>query len=171
MKEKLQEYALVAEIISAIAIVASLVFVGLQIRLSAEETSLNTRSIQGDSYQGLIEQLNYTNLARVEYPQFAELMSRYQAGEEIIIPAEINQMNAFFALNIRYGDLAFRQFRNGLIDEQMLNSILGPIWGFLSAGRQGLQQWENLSRLLDPEYVRYLDQLLETESEAASEGR
>jgi hypothetical protein len=32
MKEKLQEYALIAEIISAIAIVVSLIFVGLQIR-------------------------------------------------------------------------------------------------------------------------------------------
>ena len=31
MKEKLQEYAFVAEIISAIAIVASLIFVGMQI--------------------------------------------------------------------------------------------------------------------------------------------
>ena len=30
MKEKLQEYALIAEIISAIAIVLSLIFVGLQ---------------------------------------------------------------------------------------------------------------------------------------------
>ena len=34
MKEKLQEYALVAEIIGAVAIVVSLLFVGIQVRQS-----------------------------------------------------------------------------------------------------------------------------------------
>jgi len=38
MKEKLQEYALIAEIISGIAIVISLVFVGIQIQQGTEET-------------------------------------------------------------------------------------------------------------------------------------
>ena len=43
MKEKLQEYALIAEIISAIAIVLSLIFVGLQVRQGSEATDANTR--------------------------------------------------------------------------------------------------------------------------------
>lgn len=44
MKEKLQEYALVAEIISALAVVAGLVFVGLEINQSTEQNALNTRA-------------------------------------------------------------------------------------------------------------------------------
>ncbi|NQV70880.1 MAG: hypothetical protein HQ498_12715 [Pseudohongiella sp.] len=48
MKEKLQEYALLAEIVSAIAIVISLVFVGLQIQLS--NTMVRTDSLR-DSTQ------------------------------------------------------------------------------------------------------------------------
>ena len=46
MKEKLQEYALLAEVISAIAIVISLIFVGFQINQGNLETALNTKAIQ-----------------------------------------------------------------------------------------------------------------------------
>ena len=41
MKEKLQEYALIAEIISAICIVLSLIFVGLEIEQSTKQSRIN----------------------------------------------------------------------------------------------------------------------------------
>jgi hypothetical protein len=50
LKEKLQEYALVAEIIGGIAIVCSLPFVGVQIRQSAKVSEIN-------AYQELISRL------------------------------------------------------------------------------------------------------------------
>jgi hypothetical protein len=53
-KERLQEYALIAEIIGAIAIVVSLVFVGRQIQQSADETALNTKAIQASIRQACI---------------------------------------------------------------------------------------------------------------------
>lgn len=51
VKEKLQDYALIAEIIGGVAIVASLIFVGLQIQ---QGTSI-TRAA---SYQDFVEELN-----------------------------------------------------------------------------------------------------------------
>jgi len=45
MKEKLQEYALIAEMISAICIVLSLVFVGLQVRQGVPHRALNRKSM------------------------------------------------------------------------------------------------------------------------------
>ena len=44
MKEKLQEYALLAEIIGGIAIVASLIFVGVQINQNHAMMRAQTRS-------------------------------------------------------------------------------------------------------------------------------
>jgi len=41
VKEKLQEYALIAEIISAICIVLSLIFVGLEIEQSTKQSRIN----------------------------------------------------------------------------------------------------------------------------------
>ena len=48
---KLKDYAFVAEILSAVAVVASLIFVGFQVQQQAEETALNTRAIQVGAYQ------------------------------------------------------------------------------------------------------------------------
>jgi hypothetical protein len=42
MKEILEEYALIAEIISAIAVIISLIFVGLQIRSNTKATQAST---------------------------------------------------------------------------------------------------------------------------------
>ena len=55
MKEKLQEYALLAEIFSAIAVVLSLIFVGLQIRQGAEETAANTAAIRSSVQLAMME--------------------------------------------------------------------------------------------------------------------
>ena len=43
---KLKYWALVAEIVSAIAVVLSLVFLAMQIRDSTEQTVLNTEAVQ-----------------------------------------------------------------------------------------------------------------------------
>jgi hypothetical protein len=48
---KLEKWALVAEIVSAIAIVLSLIFVGLQVRQGASATALNTRAIEVAAYK------------------------------------------------------------------------------------------------------------------------
>ena len=46
MKEKLQEYALIAEVVSAIAIVISLIFVGIEISQNSEiQVQSNTQSV------------------------------------------------------------------------------------------------------------------------------
>ena len=54
MKEKLQEYALIAEIISALAIVVSLIFVGLQVRQGSETTVANTEAIRSQVRESML---------------------------------------------------------------------------------------------------------------------
>jgi len=74
MKEKLQEYALVAEIIGGVAIVISLVFVGVQVSQTAEETATNTTAIRASACQELTTQILNINNLRAENPDIAELV-------------------------------------------------------------------------------------------------
>jgi len=60
MKDNLQEYALISEIIGGIGIIASLIFVGFQVKQNAEETALNTRQMQSDAYTQL--SINIANI-------------------------------------------------------------------------------------------------------------
>ena len=54
MKEKLQQYALVAEIVSALAIVLSLIFVGLQVKQGSEQTAANTEAIRSQVRESML---------------------------------------------------------------------------------------------------------------------
>lgn len=59
MKEKLQEYALVAEIISALAVVLSLIYVGYQINLNTQQARLDSIRAMNSGYQA--QALNYVH--------------------------------------------------------------------------------------------------------------
>ena len=69
-----------AEIVSAIAVVAGLLFVGLQIRQSTEQAALNTRALEVSAYQDLIGQLIDINLATMTDPELTDITLRARAG-------------------------------------------------------------------------------------------
>ncbi len=154
---KLEKWALIAEIFSAIAVVASLVFVGLQIRQGAEETALNTQAVQIGAYQDLTAQNATLNTLLIENPQFAALDERVLEGEEPETPTERAQMTAYLRLMNRHGELAFRQYENDLIDEPSLISMLGPVRGHLTS-QFGRDLWTT-QFTLNPRYRDYVDGL------------
>lgn len=148
MKEKLQEYALIAEIIGGVAIVCSLLFVGVQIRQSAKISEVN-------AYQELISQITVMNTVRVENPEFAELFSRFDRGEQPKDATERARLEAFLYMVFRHGDLAYRQYDKGLIDRDALLSVLAPTRSFLNT-QLGVEVWGVLSRSLQPDYVAFI---------------
>jgi hypothetical protein len=53
--KKLNEYALIAEVVSAVCIVVSLIFVGLQVRQGALETAENSVALRSQVQQAMME--------------------------------------------------------------------------------------------------------------------
>ena len=151
MKAKLQEYALIAEIIGGIAIVLSLIFVGMQIRQNSEISQVN-------AYQELVSQITLMNTLRVEDPVFAELFWRFDHGEPPKDETERARLEAFLYMVFRQGDLAYRQFDHGLIDRDGLLSVLAPVRSFMNTAL-GQEIWEILSRSLQPGYVEFIDEV------------
>lgn len=151
MKEKLQEYALIAEIIGGIAIVCSLIFVGVQIRQNSEISEVN-------AYQDLISQITLMNSMRVQDPGFADLFWRFDHGEEPRNSIERARLEAFLYMVFRHGDLAYRQYAKGLIDRGALISVLGPTRTFLNTPL-GQEVWATLSPVLQPDYVAFVKEI------------
>ena len=76
VKEKLQEYALLAEIISAVAIIASLLFVGVQLKQNDKTNQVNAcQALTSES----IDSLYQVALDR----EVATLFAAGQAGDEL----------------------------------------------------------------------------------------
>jgi hypothetical protein len=155
MKEKLQEYALVAEMIGGVAIVISLVFVGVQVSQTAEETATNTTAIRASAYQELTTQiLNIKNL-RAENLDIAELVFKDFCNENLS-PIERERLSAIFINIIRHGDMAYYLFQQNLIDEERLDNALAILRYYLSNSNVAKHEWEVFGASLNLDFRTYI---------------
>lgn len=149
MKEKLQQYALIAEIVGGIAIVASLVFVGLEVRQNSNVSQVN-------AYQELVGQIALMNTLRIEDAEFAELYWRFDHGEKPANTAEQARLEAFLMMVIRHAALAWRQYDAGLITRNDLVSVLAAFRAYRNT-QVGQDVWTTLAVSLDPDFVKFIE--------------
>ena len=155
MKGKLQEYALVAEIIGGIAIVISLVFVGVQVSQTAEETATNTTAIRASAYQELTTQILNINNLRAENPDIAELVFK-DFCNEILNPIERERLSAIFINIIRHGDMAYYLYQQNLINEERLDNALAILRYYLSNSNVAKNEWEGFGNTLSSDFRTYI---------------
>lgn len=80
LKQKLPEYALIAELIGGIVFVALLIFAGVLVHQTAVETSSNTRQIQAMTYQSLPDNIININRDYLQNPDYLKAMLKAQGG-------------------------------------------------------------------------------------------
>jgi hypothetical protein len=123
MKKKLKKFALVAEIISAFAVVAGLIFVGLEIRQSTDQAALNTRALETAAYQDLIAQILQINTVTLADTELLFIVQSNR-DEALTDPIEIAKYQNY-AINVaRHEDMACFQFQQELISEDRLVSAM-----------------------------------------------
>jgi hypothetical protein len=153
MEKRLRQYALFAELISAMAIVASLIFVGIQIKQSNDLVKANTyREIR----DGMIA-LNFLNFSN---PEYAALSLKISDDDELS-PKEAMQRRNFGFYVINKADVAYEQYQRGLIDRRELRETLNAFFGVLSQNlwmQDQLRQYSRLPGNYDPEFIAYIDE-------------
>lgn len=146
MKEKLQEYALLAEIISAIAIVLSLIFVGMQVRLGSEQTAANSRALEASVRESMLNadlsilqtSLPYKNMQAFTPPTNAE---------------ETNQQSMFAYMLERTRENYWKQRKNGMLDEESYLSYRETFLQFLINSDFHLGLWKDNEDYFVPGFV------------------
>ncbi len=128
---KLQKWALIAEILGAVAVVVSLGFVGYQLQQSNEQAALNTRVLELAAYQQLIVGISEFNLTTIQSPDLRVVREKLESGAELSAD-EASILNAFLYLAYRHGDLAYLQYQQRMIDEERLRSGLGLLINYLA---------------------------------------
>jgi hypothetical protein len=63
---QLHKWALIAEIVGAVAILLTLVILVIEVQEGSRQTALNTQSLQLSAHQDLISQLNELNALRID---------------------------------------------------------------------------------------------------------
>jgi hypothetical protein len=128
---KLERIKLVAEIAAAIAVVLSLLFVGLQVRESALQTELNTAAVEVSAYQDLMAQIAEFNRMALEDPDVARIQALGDVSLDALSPVERRRHVAMVFLMIRHGDMAYLQYERGMLDEDRMYSAMAPLRAWL----------------------------------------
>ena len=143
----------VRETLAALGVIASLVFVGLEVRQ-------NSLSVQAATYQDLIAQITQLNLMEIENPEFGALARTAFDASASLDDAQIDQMTPYLWLLFRHGDLAFAQYERGLLSEERLQSVMMPLTARLS--RPWIQErWAAFHRVgFVPSYQSLVDSII-----------
>ena len=147
---KLEKIAAVAEIISSIAIVITLIYLSIQTRQTNEALLANSRQT--------------TMMADVEL--IGNAVSNPQAVANSTKPlseltqAESQQVGNMIAGLVRTREFTFHQYKNGILDKVTLDSYMGTLVRWIKMGDATFYYWQLFSKEIDPEFVSYVNALL-----------
>lgn len=142
---------IIAQLLSASAVVLSLVFVGFELRQ-------NTAMMRGSTMQAISDKyVDYVAALVDSVP--ADLMRRVHGGEttENFTPLENTQINILFNAFVQMLENSFLQHREGLVSEAVFDSY-GWTWGMLQTPRFE-EYWRNRSspHVTSPDFVEFFE--------------
>lgn len=147
MNEKLQEYALIAEIIGGVAIVASLIFVGVQLKQNTLATQGNTRN-----------ELIAADLTVLLSPYSTE-GNMYLRSPDDISELQVIEGVVYLTALLRTREFVWLQYRYGLLDAETWQAYLSGIRANFNFPRARMY-WEMSKGGFDPEFVAEIDKYL-----------
>ena len=106
------------------AIIASLVFVGIETRNSTQQAILTTQTLEITAYQDLMDNISNLNTVAVEDSEVAALLLKAFDTTDELSELEEFRVNRNLFQRFRHGDMAYFQFERGIIDETRLRSTL-----------------------------------------------
>jgi hypothetical protein len=149
-----QQWKDIFEGVGFIAIVSSLIFVGLETQNSSEQTALNTRSLEIAAYQELMNNIAEINVMNIQSAGAAEITAPIYG----IADVKTWRTNSALFLTFRHGDIAFFMYERGAIDTDRLRSALRilPL-----ETEQGREFWNQQKFIFVEPYQIHVDRLLE----------
>ena len=149
----LADWASIAEILSSIAVLVTLVFLVWEIRQ-------NTDAVRAGTYQDLNAVVQGFNAMFVANPEVGEFIAQSSRLDHDMSPGEEARLRAFISSMYRHADNIYFQYKLETLSEQQMLSLLLPIVINIQRRPRLLYEWQNgVDRsILDPELVALMDQ-------------
>jgi len=119
-----QQWKDIFEGIGFLAIIGSLIFVGIESRNSTRQAALTTQALEITAYQDLMTNIEELNLAALQNDNAASALERI--WEEPDDSGLFGERRVLFLL-FRHGDMAYFMYERGAISEDRLRSALRPL--------------------------------------------
>jgi hypothetical protein len=145
-------WAAIGQLIGAIAVVASLIFLGIQIRQSVKAS-------KATAFQGLVTSIIDVNMKHIENPEILGVIDRAGKGETLS-PEEHRLYVTLVLSAARLAQSAHYQSELGLLDESKLESVVYNLVRHLKSDT-GQAVWADFANRSDPRFRAYIESLIE----------
>lgn len=154
MKQNLQEYALIAEIVSALAVVLSLIYVGYQIRENTEQARLESIRAMNKGYQE--QAMNY-----VHNEALGIAWHKILTGE-VLTEREVDMFGDNLYASLMLLEETYNAVKAGYLDESFLEPKVALIQREILASPQIRERHAYMvqERIYTSEFVTWLDEQL-----------
>jgi hypothetical protein len=161
----------IAELLGAIGVIASLVYLATQIRQSREQMERNTRAMQASAYQQFWGQLNEHMASGWRDPEVAELSRRGLADLSSLDESEAARFRMWMLGMAQSHDNAYYQYRIGMLDEERWQKHRAAVKLFYESPG-AVQWWEGHPKeLFSSEFVALVEEIVGEEPEQADPRR
>ena len=158
----------VAELLGAIGVIASLVYLAGQIRDSRDQMSQNTQAVRAGVYQQFQQDLRATMMEAVTVPSLEGVVFRGMADPETLTEEEATRFRWWLVSVFLTYENAHYQYRMGLLEEDRWQIHRSNLQRLL--GSQGIRHWwATRSDLIEsPEFTALVSEMLGKEPDPAS---
>lgn len=154
----LQQYYYIGELIAAGALVISLVYVGLQVKLSTKATKANTAQAYVDTMNGYVGLINSS-------PNLANILHRGATGLQNLKDDEVIQFCAFLDQCFITFEAFYFEWKEDLLMGELWDTYRHAIVALLQQSGQQ-EYWGHRRHWYHPDFQKYIENLLEHETDA-----
>lgn len=144
------------EFVGAVAVVATLVYLAVQVKHSQQSMDANTKAIRGQVVSEVMHSgIAYLNMF-VQGHDVSDIFVRF-TSDESLDSKELLVSDAVMSAMFLARQHEFFQWKQGLLDEKVFVSLHHVSFVVLGC-RNGRHWWENEGRhLFSPEFVEYIE--------------
>jgi len=146
----------ISQVIAAVAIVASLLFVGIQLRMGRKQAEDAERVVRGQVLQHIAAEHRQHSIDMLAYP---EVYSYFVGGaNQIEMTDHLRaQFSTFCYATLHMAQNIFFQHRKGLLDDTTFEAYMPMIIGFMSSPA-AQTYWESRRNIFfDADFVKMMD--------------
>jgi len=152
----LNELGSLGEFVGAIAVVASLIYVGIQLRQNTAAIKITTAQAFTDTWNSYISTLNLA-------PQLADIFYRGLTGTSQLKGGEVTQFYAFLSQAFTTYQSFFIQRQKGVVDEGYWTSYVQAIHDLMS-NKGTREYWEFRHHWYTKEFQDYVNSVCSEET-------
>jgi hypothetical protein len=154
------ELAAIAEVVSAIAVVVTLIYLAIQVRHSKESLDANTKAIRGQVISDVTKNVQDHMAMAVQGHDMADILNK-MATEQTLEPNDALLLDGFLTAVFIARQNEFYQWKQGLLDDDVFRS-LHHVTRTVLGTESGRHWWENEGRrLVSDEFVKFTEALAE----------